>query len=825
LFFRLARLEKHRHDSARFDSGFTFAQEDSMQIGVVRRRRRRSQCAVLAVAVVAALVASREARAAGATVTLTADVVHNLASATLLGPVPASQPVAVGVFLNSPNQAAEDAYVKQLYDPTSSNYQNFLDADTFNQQFGVPAATMQATQAWLQGAGLTLTTVDGATNYVLATGSAAKVAAAFGTALNRYSAYGRTFYANAVAPKVPASLGVDTVLGLNDFNQLSTPRASAAVGAKTTVAGPAGAPGPNTGLLSPKDLWSIYDLPSTNLGNGQSMAIFGWGVTDPVVPLLRSFEAEWNLPQVPVTVRSYGDTSTPDTSGDGATGEWELDTQASTGMAPNVTSESLYFAHHNNDTDMLAAMAAWVNDKRGPLQASASFGECENVGNASAVLTDGMEEPGDKILEQAVAEGRTLFASTGDTGSSCPILPENTNGLANQVYPGLGWPSVSPWAVAVGGTVVSSDGNVPPKRFSETAWEFTGGGNSTSEPAGSYQAGVAPTNCTFDKAGNPYVPGIAAGPVCRSTPDVASLSGDVLVGNGMLVTNDSGADQLGGGTSLSSPLWLGIWTRVQAAARNKGLGFANYSLYNLAKTAATRDFFDVTVGDNQPYPAKPGYDNTTGWGAPEGSQIMLDLTGRLTPVHSVAPAPLATTTTTTCGPLFSDVSGDESYVVQGQTLAAQGTLPQLDITGGTMLLSADGQTLRTIISVRNLTTDIPTGGVENDYNMVWTLGGTQYFTQLAVEPGGVVNAYDGELLRVSLENRYQQLHVDTGTITPGPNGAVEVDVPLANLPGVVNATQLQRPSAASYVREGAMAGLLEPVDNAGPANDYVVGGC
>ena len=153
------------------------------------------------------------------------------------------------------------------------------------------------------------------------------------------------------------------------------------------------------------------------------MAIFGWGVTDPVIPDLRSFEAEWGLPGVPITVKKYGDTSTPDTSGDGATGEWELDTQASTGMAPNVKSETLYFARHNDDTESLAAFTGWVNDKNGPLQGSASFGECENVGNANAILTDGMEVPGDKILEQGVIEGRTLFSSTGDTGSSCPISP------------------------------------------------------------------------------------------------------------------------------------------------------------------------------------------------------------------------------------------------------------------------------------------------------------------------------------------------------------------------------------------------------------------
>ncbi|MES1247036.1 MAG: S53 family peptidase [Actinomycetota bacterium] len=753
-----------------------------------------------------------QASAGSSTTTVQRAAVRNLSLATLTGAVPASQPVTVGVFLNNPNQAAEDAYVQQLYDPSSSNYQNFLDPDAFATQFGVPASQADAVQSWLQGAGLSVARPEGSTQYLLATGTAAQVQGAFGVKLNTYTANGRAFYANASAPTVPSALNVADVLGLNDLNRAVT----AAVGSGV----------PKTGLLTPQDLWSIYDLPSTNRGAGQSMAIFGWGVTDPVIPDLRSFEAEWGLPGVPVSVKRYGDTSTPDTSGDGATGEWELDTQASTGMAPDVVSETLYFGHHNTDADLLAALTGWVNDRKGPLQGSASFGECENVGNASAPLADGMEIPGDKVLEQAVVEGRTLFASTGDTGSSCPILPESTNGLASQGYPGLEWPSVSPWAVAIGGTVLQGDGSTPEHRLDETAWLYTGGGNSTGEPAGSYQQGVAPTNCVFDAAGNPYVPVLgAAGPVCRSTPDFSAISGDVATGNGLSITNDSGADQQGAGTSLSSPLWLGFWTRINAAARGKGLGFANVALYKLAKASGGRDFYDVTVGDNQPYPAKPGYDNASGSGTPEVTQIMQDLTGRLTPVHDTPAAPVVATPTTTCGPLFSDAAGDDSYAFEGQSLAAQGASPQLDILGGQFLLSPDGQTLRTIITVKNLSTTVPTGGVENDYNFTWSFGGTSYFTQLAVEPGGVVNAYDGELVKVSLENRYQQLHVDTGTITPGPNGTVEVDVPLANLPGVTTGSELQSPSAASYVREGAVAGSLEPVDSAGPNDDYVVGGC
>jgi hypothetical protein len=109
--------------------------------------------------------------------------------------------------------------------------------------------------------------------------------------------------------------------------------------------------------------------------------------------------------------------------------------------------------------------------------------------------------------------------------------------------------------------------------------------------------------------------------------------------------------------------------------------------------------------------------------------------------------------------------------------------------------------------------------------MVFTSGGDQYFTQLAVEPGGVVNAYDGQLVHASLETKYLQEHVDTATIVPGPNGTVEVDAPLADFSGVRAGSTLLRPSGATYVREGVNQGPLEPVDSAGPTDDDLLGMC
>jgi pseudomonalisin len=121
-------------------------------------------------------------------------------------------------------------------------------------------------------------------------------------------------------------------------------------------------------------------------------------------------------------------------------------------------------------------------------------------------------------------------------------------------------------------------------------------------------------------------------------PDVSALSGDIML-NGYAVYDATGTVFPGAGTSLSSPLWVGMWARVQSASdRPGGLGFANYSLYRVGKDPASyrRDFFDVTSTDprtgltstNGLYPTLPGWDYVTGFGAPRVAGLICDLAHR-----------------------------------------------------------------------------------------------------------------------------------------------------------------------------------------------------
>jgi len=86
------------------------------------------------------------------------------------------------------------------------------------------------------------------------------------------------------------------------------------------------------------------------------------------------------------------------------------------------------------------------------------------------------------------------------------------------------------------------------------------------------------------------------------------------------ITYVGGTTSLIGGTSLSSPLSMGSWARIESAHGNK-LGFAAPLIYQLANGAGgtavtpTSPYFnDVVTGGNGLYTALPGYDYVTGLG-------------------------------------------------------------------------------------------------------------------------------------------------------------------------------------------------------------------
>lgn len=599
-------------------------------------RRVLSVLAVLACGVAVATAPT----AAGAATTqwgFTQNLLPGLANATDLGPAPAAAPMHVLVTVARPDPAGEQALLAAEHDPNSAQFGQFLTPDEFAQQFGVPASAQQAVSTFLTGTGLALDAVSAAGDQYSLSGSVAQVSALFRTPIHSFTTGGRAFLANTALPSFPWGLGITNILGLNTLQGYSLP-ARAGTQQDTCVNGTC------TGATTPQDLWTAYQQPGAYTGQKQGLAVFGEGQTDGVISDLRQFEAANHLPQVAVTVKHpAGDSGFTDDSGHE---EWNIDTQASSGMAPDTSGLTLYFGSDLSDADVARVFSQFTDDRGGPLQASASYGECETIPVISPLTSgplssatvaslpvglgigDNADATLEQITRQTALEGKTIFVSSGDTGSSCPLAYAAVigagNGVVNQGVPVTNSPASLPYVVAVGGTVLYTDGSG--NRTREYGWAYSGGGSSLFKPAPAYQIGTAGLT----------VPCVTTGAACRGVPDVAAQSGDVLT-NGYGIVS-AGAATIGGGTSLSAPLWQGMWARVQSAQhRAKGNGFANFAIYRVGKNAATyaQSFFDVSSTDtttglpasNGLYATLPGWDYVTGWGTPRVSGLICTIDG------------------------------------------------------------------------------------------------------------------------------------------------------------------------------------------------------
>jgi hypothetical protein len=596
------------------------------------------------------------------------------------GAPPASSAWHVGVSVRGRDAAGLQQLMRDQYVKGSKDYRHFLTPAEYASRFGADPAQAKAVAQWLTAKGLHLSYSNAEGTYLLAEGTVAQVESTFATHLATFTGKAGTpfarFTANTSAPTVPSA--VTAVAGLDT---LSTAHRSVM---KTDF--------PIPSSTSPKDLWSTYEQPSNNTGQGQKLAAFGWGSPGTVEPDLRKFEQENALPQIPFTITQVGTPNTTDTSG---VIEWDLDSQAATGMAPDAAGMTFYFANSGNSDLLAAAIDTWASDPAGATQASGSYGLCDAFGFL------GTFDAHEAALTKAAAEGRSFFASTGDNGSGCSAAGAGVNGVTIGPIPSAEYPSTSPNAIGVGGTVLYTTGD-PATRDQEIAWTHTGGGSSTYFAAADYQSGLDPQ---FTVVGRP-------------TADVAAQSGDLLSGYNIV---SGGSDTTVGGTSLSAPLWQGMWARVSAAApaaadgSHPGAGFANRLIYPIGAdpTKYAASFADIIVGANGLYTALPGYDYLTGFGVPRVTGLVTTIDGTTTPVVGSTGGTGGGTggstggTTGTplpaCGtPAIADASGDATQFVlvdSGQPAANQ---PDLDITSADLSWNESAQTLTASIHVADL---------------------------------------------------------------------------------------------------------------------------
>ncbi|MFZ0798714.1 MAG: S53 family peptidase [Terriglobales bacterium] len=535
--------------------------------------------------------------------------VQYLQNAVPIGALAPSTPMHIVVGLQEQNANQVQPTLLAMLTPGNALYGTPLTVQQFVTQFGPTTAQVQAVENYLSGAGFTNVTVADNNLLVEADGTAGGVETAFNTSLEQYSVNGTTVYLNTTAAQVPASLAgiAVAVLGLNNIAAVHLGFFNPQTGPQTSPCTPPECAEPDLSneTFTPQQFQISYDAacpsdnancPAKNFTSGKNTAvgIISEGDLTQVVKDLRTYETTYNLPQVPVTVVNAGVPS-GDTSG---ADEWDLDSQTSTGIAQQVQHLYFYVATSLTDSDIGLAINKAVSSNQ--VKAfNMSFGECEFF-----PYIDGAMLLDDEMFGEAALQGITPFASSDDNGSACPS--EGPNGVPLDGPPDTSYPASSPYVVSVGGTYLFTNADYT---FDfETAADFSGGGPSYFETSPFWQA--------YTGSGTlPIVPSSEVGD--RGVPDVSMCAGGFELAICAANIFVDGTATLVGGTSLSSPLSMGAWARIETSHKNK-LGFAAPLIYQLANggpTPSSPYFNDVILGGNGLYTALPGYDYVTGLGS------------------------------------------------------------------------------------------------------------------------------------------------------------------------------------------------------------------
>ncbi len=559
------------------------------------RTVRRSVAAASTLSVLLALGATAATSAsasvgARATWAPTSTLATSIPGATLNGDAPASTRVHLAVMLKPQNAAAERAALKAIYQAGSPTYHQFLTPAEWEADYAPTTTQVNEVTSYLSQQGFTGLSVQSDRLLITATGTVRDARTAFNTTIGEYTMpNGGTFQANTAAAEVPTALQgiVQAVAGLSNW-RLPVPQPAPMT--QAPAASPAGSPViPNE--IPPEDFQNTYDAAGTPTGSKTAVALFTEGSVTGAVSDLRVAENEFSLPQVPVTIIPVGPQST-DTSG---ADEWDLDTQSSSAMAGTLKHIYLYNVGALDDTDLDTAFTSFVSQDKA-VAMSASVGGCD-IGP----FLDGSMISMDNVLAEGAMQGQSLFASSGDNGDGCAFVA--ATGVPSS-FPGTNWPASGMYTTGVGGTslISDADGN----RVEEIGWVGSGGGDSETEDPGFWTADSDPF---YDQQ---YAQGGRAVPDISMDADPNATAAEIYV---------DGSPEGVGGTSLSSPLALGSWARLQSAHHNK-LGMAAidfYALYDkvnpaLGDTTAVPGFTDIVGGNNGGYTATPGYDEVTGIG-------------------------------------------------------------------------------------------------------------------------------------------------------------------------------------------------------------------
>jgi len=608
---------------------------------------------LLAAAIISA-AALPNAASAGTALAVASDALVAHPGARLVGVTEPGRQITIALALPSRDPQGAASFVAHVGTRGDSLYHQYLTPAEYAQRFGANIADYAALVAWARANGLTPGETYTSMTVLPVSGTIAALQAALGVTFHDYAKpSGETFYAADQTAKLPANIAakVSSVIGLSDYGHFRPLVKKLAANVKPNESGT----GPGN-AFSAADLRAIYNVqPQFFAPKTQILGVFeqgGFARAD-----VTAYLNTMTIAPVPITVRGVngfgGAIVDPDVELEAVL---DIDMQ----LAMNPAAKRVIVYEDGTDSFQVAlldSLSAMATDKA-VKAISISYGQDEALQGSAAIAAE------NTVLTQLAAQGQAVFVSAGDSGAYGDEPP----GL------NVADPASQPLVTSVGGTTLFTGAGET--YGGEETWNdiglgsgATGGGISSVWSIPSYQLSF----------GSPVTTGNGGSATYRNVPDVASVA-NPLTGVAVYSKMNGGWITVGG-TSVSAPLWAGVYSLANAASEGLGLGalgFANPEIYALAGGLQYfyPDFYDVFDGTNGD-PAVYGvagfnagyyYDNTTGWGSFNANNLALDMA--LYPINfgSNPPAlpstPKTTATATSISLSWTPAKGDKAFLLQ-----------------------------------------------------------------------------------------------------------------------------------------------------------------
>ena len=502
------------------------------------------------------------------------DVMNRQAS--FLQPLATTQSLRLNLVLPLRNETELDRLLKDLYDPQSPSFHQFLTVQEFTDRFGPTEQDYAEVVRFAQQNGLTITDMAPNRMVLNVMGPVANIERAFSVTLNSYQhpTEQRNFYAPDREPVPNLAVSLWHVSGLDNF---SIPH-PVSLHRDPEVKGNITGSGPN-GYFLGSDMRAAYYGGTSLTGLGQSVGLVefsGYNIVDVNNYFARVGE------KLAVPVRGVStDGSSLSCTGRCDDAEQVLDIEAAISMAPGMSQVRVYVSD-TSDVSIFNKMATDNISKS--LSCSWGWSPADPTSD-------------DPIFKEFAAQGQTLFVASGDSGAY--------KSASRYVYP-----ADDAYVTSVGGTDLTTSSPGGPWK-SETAWGDSGGGispNKITIPTYQKTTGVI---TTANKGSRTY----------RNSPDVVAEAN-----TDNYICYDGTCAGGWGGTSFAAPRWAGYLALVNQQSVMNGrstLGFINPTIYSIGLSSEySADLHDIASGSNGTYATEKGYDLVTGWGSPKGAALI-----------------------------------------------------------------------------------------------------------------------------------------------------------------------------------------------------------